>query len=81
MRFDLIAHANRRNPVNHSFSQSADLTCPECHRAFTAELWLIVDAAERPDLLEHIRAGTLHDVTCPDVHQEMLHASPIYHHI
>jgi hypothetical protein len=49
----------------HSFSQTASLTCPQCGRAFSAEVWLIVDADERPDLAERIRAGTLHDVTCP----------------
>ena len=49
----------------HSFSQTASLTCPQCGRAFSAEVWLIVDADERPDLLARIRAGTLHDVTCP----------------
>jgi predicted RNA-binding Zn-ribbon protein involved in translation (DUF1610 family) len=49
----------------HSFSQTASLTCPQCGRAFSAEVWLIVDADERPDLLARIRAGTLHDLTCP----------------
>jgi tetratricopeptide (TPR) repeat protein len=49
----------------HSFSQTASLTCPQCGRAFSAEVWLIVDADERPDMAERIRAGTLHDVTCP----------------
>ncbi len=65
----------------HSFSQTASLTCPQCGQTFSAEVWFIVDADERPDLAERIRAGTLHTLTCPDVHQEMLHASPIYHHI
>jgi len=49
----------------HSFSQTASLTCPQCGRPFSAEVWLIVDADERPDLAERIRDGTLHDVTCP----------------
>ncbi|MBC7243099.1 MAG: hypothetical protein H5T60_11720, partial [Anaerolineae bacterium] len=49
----------------HSFSQTVSLTCPRCGRDFSAEIWLIVDADERPDLLERIRAGTLHTMTCP----------------
>ncbi|HRW09648.1 MAG TPA: tetratricopeptide repeat protein [Caldilineaceae bacterium] len=49
----------------HSFATTAQLTCAACHQPFTADLWLIVDTAERPDLLARIRAGTLHDVPCP----------------
>ena len=49
----------------HSFSQTASLTCPQCGQTFSAEIWLIVDAEERPDLAERIRAGTLHALTCP----------------
>ncbi|MGB9872982.1 MAG: CpXC domain-containing protein, partial [Anaerolineae bacterium] len=51
--------------MTHSFAQPASLTCPRCGQTFSAEVWLIVDAAERPDLLERLRDGTLHDVTCP----------------
>ncbi|MCB0043998.1 MAG: CHAT domain-containing protein [Caldilineaceae bacterium] len=51
--------------MDASFSQNAQLTCPNCRRAFDAEIWLIVDAAARPDLLERIRAGALHDIPCP----------------
>jgi hypothetical protein len=28
-------------------------------------VWVIVDVAERPDLLEQLREGSLHDLTCP----------------
>ena len=49
----------------NSFSQTTPLRCPQCGQPFKADLWLIVDADERPDLLERIRDGTLHDVTCP----------------
>ncbi len=51
--------------MTHSFAQQVSLSCPRCGRNFDAELWLIIDTAERPDLLERIRNGTLHDVTCP----------------
>ena len=48
-----------------SFQQTQQLTCPYCGQPFDASIWLIVDAAERPDLLEKIQVGTLHQVFCP----------------
>ncbi len=51
--------------MSHSYAQPADLPCPNCHQTFHAELWLILDAAERPDLIERLRAGELHTLTCP----------------
>lgn len=41
----------------HSFATTANLTCTACTRSFSAELWLIVDTVERPDLLARIRAA------------------------
>ncbi len=49
----------------NSYAQTANLTCPNCQKPFQAEIWLIVDAAERPDLLQLIQQGRLHDVACP----------------
>lgn len=48
-----------------SYAQTQSITCSSCHRTFDFTVWLIVDTAERPDLLARIRKGTLHDVTCP----------------
>ena len=48
-----------------SYAQTAPVTCPACGHGFDFDLWLIVDAARRPDLVARIRAGTLHDVVCP----------------
>ena len=48
-----------------SHAESASLTCPRCKRSFTAEIWLIVDIAERPDLAGRCREGTIHTLTCP----------------
>ena len=48
-----------------SSSQTATLTCPDCGHTFDAQIWLIVDAAERPDLLDRARTGTLLDIPCP----------------
>lgn len=49
----------------HSMRQSYSLTCPECGQTFDAEVWLIVDTTEQPELLDQIRADTLHDIPCP----------------
>jgi len=49
----------------HSIAQNAPLTCPACNRDFQAEIWLIIDGEERPDLLQRARDGTLHTLTCP----------------
>ncbi|MCX7790365.1 MAG: CpXC domain-containing protein [Chloroflexaceae bacterium] len=48
-----------------SFAQPATLACPACSASFDADIWLIVATNERPDLIERIRAGALHTVTCP----------------
>jgi hypothetical protein len=57
-----------------SLSQHTDLTCPECGAPFAAEVWWIVDASERPDLLQRIREGTLHDMPCPNGHTRTVDA-------
>ena len=49
----------------HSYAQTSDFQCPQCGRSFRAEIWLIVDAGERPDLIDRARAGDLHAVACP----------------
>ncbi len=49
----------------HSYAQTNDFQCPVCGQPFRAEIWLIVDAGERPDLVDRARAGDLHAVACP----------------
>lgn len=51
--------------TRHSFSLAQTIICPSCGQEFAAKLWLIVDADERPDLVERIRAGQLHELPCP----------------
>jgi len=64
-----------------SFHETQKLTCPQCGQSFEAELWLIVDAAERPDLAAHCRDGRLHRATYPNGHIAalipLLHYYPI----
>lgn len=51
-----------------SYSERATLPCPVCDRAVTADLWLILDTAERPDLLARLQDGRLYDLICPSGH-------------
>jgi CpXC motif protein len=48
-----------------SYSENARLTCPACGTGFEAEVWTLVDAAERPDLAQALLDGALDTVTCP----------------
>ena len=45
----------------NSFAERPTLTCPQCGQSFTPEIWLIIDAVERPDLLAQAY-GTIHRV-------------------
>ena len=49
----------------HSHAEAAALPCRACGKMFECEVWIIVATAERPDLLARMRAGTLHELTCP----------------
>lgn len=49
------------------------LNCPQCGVAFEPQLWLIIDA-DRPDLLEHLRDGSLYRVACPNGHAGVVDA-------
>ncbi|OQX65647.1 MAG: hypothetical protein B5M51_00115, partial [Anaerolinea sp. 4484_236] len=51
--------------MTNSYAQTAQLECPNCGQAFDAEIWKIIDVSERPDLVEKIRAGSLHTIPCP----------------
>ncbi len=52
-----------------SQAQMTPITCTQCGATFTAPVWLVVDINERPDLLEHLLLGTLHEFLCPGCHQ------------
>jgi CHAT domain-containing protein/tetratricopeptide (TPR) repeat protein len=51
-----------------SSARKTTLTCPACREECTAEVWLIVDVAERPDLAERGRAGRLRHFECSAGH-------------
>jgi hypothetical protein len=49
-----------------SFAQPGEAPCPACGQPVPFQIWLIVDTAERPDLAQRVRDGTLHTVACPN---------------
>ncbi|NCC34342.1 MAG: tetratricopeptide repeat protein, partial [Chloroflexia bacterium] len=52
-----------------SYAESTEVTCPQCDHSFSFDAWLIVAADKRPDLVERIRAETIHTLTCPQCGQ------------
>jgi CHAT domain-containing protein/exonuclease VII small subunit len=49
----------------NSYYETVEFDCLKCFQQFEAEIWLIVDTHERPDLVEKIRQESLHEVSCP----------------
>lgn len=49
-----------------SYSDALEVVCSQCEHPFTVESWFIVAEAERPDLMDRIRAGSLHAAACPN---------------
>ena len=47
-----------------SYAEQVNLTCPICIAVFKVEVWLIIAAEERPDLIKRINAGSLHRLVC-----------------
>lgn len=48
----------------NSTAETITLPCQRCAHPVAAEVWIIVDTAERLDLLARLRDGTLHDIAC-----------------
>ena len=51
--------------LTHSQFEPATLPCRACGQPVEAEVWIIVDVDERPDLLARLQSGALHDFACP----------------
>jgi CHAT domain-containing protein/tetratricopeptide (TPR) repeat protein len=49
----------------HSYSKSTSFTCPSCGQDYQADVWMIVDTAEQPNLAERTHPGTVHHLACP----------------
>ncbi len=63
-----------------SYAETVALTCPSCQTAFMGEIFVIVDHAERPDLVARILDETLHDVRCPSCGQVGQVPAPLLYH-
>ena len=48
-----------------SYAQTTQAPCPNCDQPVDLETWLIVDLAERSDLADRVRQGTIHAAPCP----------------
>jgi hypothetical protein len=48
-----------------SYSEYVDITCASCGTSFEADAWTLIDAAERSDLAQALRDGTLNLAVCP----------------
>jgi hypothetical protein len=48
-----------------SHSEYIELACPSCRARFEADVWTLVDAAERSDLAQALREGGLNVARCP----------------
>lgn len=51
--------------MERSFAQAVEVSCGDCKQSFGAEVWLIVDAVEHPELVTQIQKGDVHLVHCP----------------
>lgn len=51
--------------IPRSRQETAELNCPTCGQPFKADVWLVVDRMERPDLVRLLMDGELHVAVCP----------------
>lgn len=63
-----------------SQTEQIDLTCPACGTRFAADVWTLVDAAERPDLAQALRDETLDAVACPACGERVIAQAPLLLH-
>lgn len=66
--------------MERSFAQPIDLTCVACGQLFSSDIWLIVDAVERPDLMARIDDESIHVVNCPHCGTPHLVEAPLLVH-
>ena len=67
----------RRLFVSHSISQQMEIACPKCSNKFAADIWLVIDVWERPDLVELLQRGVLHLLTCPSCSKQIAVDTPL----
>ena len=66
------------NQTTHrSHAEPVTLPCQNCGAPVPGDVWIIVDTAERPDLLVRLRAGMLHEMTCDQCGQAAVINAPL----
>lgn len=63
-----------------SYAEPVPVRCPRCDTEFVNDTYIIVDAAERPDLVAKIMDGTLHDTVCPNCGETGQIPAPLVYH-
>jgi len=56
--------------MSNSIAQQANISCINCQQPFTADIWIIIDIQERPDLLAQVRTNSIHNLSCPHCHSD-----------
>lgn len=63
-----------------SYSEQVSLDCPACGKNFEATAWMIIDADERPDLIDALRVAELNVAQCPTCGNRGKIAAPLMYH-
>jgi hypothetical protein len=63
-----------------SYAEHVPLTCPRCGTEWSTEIYVIVDAAERPELVSRVVDDSLHDSRCPQCGQGGRVPAPLLYH-
>lgn len=63
------------SPVSRQHAHT--LACPACNQDFEARIWLVIDPAEQPELVDAIHDDTLQGCTCPACGAEMMADAPL----
>ena len=57
--------------MDYSYTQPTTVQCSACTQTATVDVWVIVDAATRPELVQDLQQGTLNTLKCPHCDQSI----------
>src|SRR5919199_1383834 len=66
--------------MSRSRRELAEVYCPRCGRPFQAEVWLVIDRAECPELVHTLMEGELDVAVCPHCSAEGSISHPLLLH-
>ncbi|BAY84644.1 TPR repeat-containing protein [Calothrix parasitica NIES-267] len=49
----------------HSYAQQQLINCPYCQHQFEADIWLIINIKQEPDLVKKIKQNSFNQLSCP----------------